>query len=84
MFVTFFYICTTCLCSNQDVFFFQASENFEGNKTEVCQIEEENGIQSETSKQDLMHFIDNETLEQCKKNIFFNIHFLKKNFWKKE
>ena len=64
------------------VFFFQASGNFEGNKTEVCQIEEEKGIQSETSKQDLMHFNDNETLEQCKK-FFLTIIFLKKTFGKK-
>ena len=63
------------LLKSRCFFFFQASENFEGNKTEVCQIEEEKSIQSETSKQDLMHFIDNETLEQCKKKIFFNIHF---------
>ena len=77
LFVRFFYICTIHVSAQIKMFFFffQASENFEGNKTEVCQIEEENGIQSETSKQDLMHFIDNETLEQCKKNIFFNIHF---------
>ena len=70
------------LLKSRCFFFFQASENFEGNKTEVCQIEEENGIQSETSKQDLMHFIDNETLEQCKKNIFLTYIF-KKKFGKK-
>ena len=76
LFVRFFYICTIHVSAQIKMFFFfQASENFEGNKTEVCQIEEENGIQSETSKQDLMHFIDNETLEQCKKNIFLTYIF---------
>ena len=65
------------LLKSRCFFFFQASGNFEGNKTEVCQIEEEKGIQSETSKQDLMHFNDNETLEQCKK-FFLTIIFLKK------